>query len=91
MKKLFQFDAALMVILIFSAFFISNQQIVAQNETTAFKRISSEQGLSNDAVTDIIEDRKGFMWFATMDGMDLCGRILCPINIITLTIAFYQK
>lgn len=29
-----------------------------------------EQGLSNNAVTNIYQDRKGFMWFGTYDGLN---------------------
>jgi two-component system sensor histidine kinase ChiS len=35
-----------------------------------FQRISLEQGLSQSVVIDIIQDRKGFMWFATQDGLN---------------------
>ncbi len=47
-----------------------NKQVSAQNENLSFTRITSEQGLSNDGVMDIIRDERGFMWFATIDGLD---------------------
>src|SRR5215213_10008755 len=31
---------------------------------------STEQGLSHQAVTDIIKDREGFMWFGSWDGIN---------------------
>jgi signal transduction histidine kinase/DNA-binding response OmpR family regulator/ligand-binding sensor domain-containing protein len=33
-------------------------------------KIGSQQGLSNNSVTAIFEDREGFMWFGTMDGLN---------------------
>ena len=34
------------------------------------KNFSVEQGLSQGTVIDIIEDADGYMWFATMDGLN---------------------
>lgn len=35
-----------------------------------FARISREQGLSQGNVTCIVQDKKGFMWFGTRDGLN---------------------
>ena len=35
-----------------------------------FKHYSVADGLSQSTVTDIIEDKQGFMWFATTDGLN---------------------
>lgn len=35
-----------------------------------FERIGLEDGLSQSVIYDIIQDRKGFMWFATQDGLN---------------------
>jgi signal transduction histidine kinase/ligand-binding sensor domain-containing protein/DNA-binding response OmpR family regulator len=35
-----------------------------------FEHIGTEHGLSNSNVQAIIEDRQGFIWFATRDGLD---------------------
>ncbi|MCP4603197.1 MAG: histidine kinase, partial [Proteobacteria bacterium] len=35
-----------------------------------FERISIEQGLSQMSVTGILQDKQGFMWFATTDGLN---------------------
>lgn len=34
-----------------------------------FKHITSEQGLSTNFVTTILQDEKGFMWFGTQEGL----------------------
>src|SRR5689334_14821515 len=41
----------------------------AQNESLHFEHIGSEEGLSNETVTTILQDRKGFLWFGTFDGL----------------------
>lgn len=49
-----------------------NQPVIslAQPRAFDFERISLEQGLSQSVVTCILQDRKGFMWFGTMDGLN---------------------
>lgn len=36
----------------------------------AFEHITTEQGLSQSTVNSIIQDKRGFMWFGTNDGLD---------------------
>ncbi|MCC8153358.1 MAG: hypothetical protein LIP01_03575 [Tannerellaceae bacterium] len=36
----------------------------------SFTHYSSENGLSQNTVMNILEDRKGYMWFATWDGIN---------------------
>jgi signal transduction histidine kinase/streptogramin lyase len=43
-------------------------RVVAQDIT--FRRLSVEDGLSHGAIRDIYQDRQGFMWFATEDGLN---------------------
>jgi len=35
-----------------------------------FDRLSLEQGLSQSAVMDVLQDRRGYMWLATEDGLN---------------------
>lgn len=44
--------------------------ILAQKKDLQFTRLSTEQGLSNSEVTDIAQDNQGFIWIATMDGLN---------------------
>lgn len=39
-------------------------------EDLKFKHLSIEDGLSQNAVYEIIQDRHGFMWFGTMNGLN---------------------
>jgi signal transduction histidine kinase/ligand-binding sensor domain-containing protein/DNA-binding NarL/FixJ family response regulator len=41
-----------------------------QDNDIRFERISLEQGLSQSVVTTILQDRRGFMWFGTQDGLN---------------------
>ncbi len=44
--------------------------LFAQQEDIKFGRLSTHDGLSHNIVTDIIQDGRGFMWFATQDGLN---------------------
>ncbi|HLP05574.1 MAG TPA: two-component regulator propeller domain-containing protein [Paludibacter sp.] len=37
---------------------------------STIKKLTVEQGLSNDNVNSIVQDRKGFMWFGTRSGLN---------------------
>jgi len=44
--------------------------VAAGEERIDFDRLSLEQGLSQSIIEQIVQDRKGFMWFATEDGLN---------------------
>lgn len=35
-----------------------------------FNHIDIDQGLSQNVITDMLQDSKGFMWFATYNGLN---------------------
>ena len=39
-------------------------------QTTRFERLSLEEGLSQVSVADILQDKKGFLWVGTQDGLN---------------------
>jgi ligand-binding sensor domain-containing protein len=39
-------------------------------ERVAFRHLTIADGLSQNAVSAIVQDRRGFMWFGTKDGLD---------------------
>src|SRR5688572_1585328 len=47
-----------------------NQGSKAQNESLQFDHIGFEDGISNENVTAILQDSKGYIWFGTMDGLN---------------------
>jgi ligand-binding sensor domain-containing protein/serine phosphatase RsbU (regulator of sigma subunit) len=55
--------------LLFFLIFLYAINSIAQNNV-AFNHLSVENGLSQSAVTCILQDQKGFMWFGTQDGLN---------------------
>src|SRR5262249_13805113 len=41
-----------------------------EHKDIQFERISTEQGLSLNSIFCSLQDRQGFIWFGTMDGLD---------------------
>jgi ligand-binding sensor domain-containing protein len=41
----------------------------SQSSLISFRHLTTEQGLSQDFVGSIAQDREGFIWFGTMDGL----------------------
>ena len=50
----------------------SEQINIAQNQSIAnqFEHLSVKDGLSNNSINCILQDREGFMWFGTNDGLN---------------------
>ncbi len=61
------FKATFIILLLFP---IHSHNLLAQPHDLEFERISLEQGLSQSVVTCVLQDRKGFLWFGTMDGLN---------------------
>jgi len=60
MRKLFS------TILLYSVFLLS----LTAHETVTVSYMDIEQGLSNNQIRGIVQDDRGFMWFATKDGLN---------------------
>jgi ligand-binding sensor domain-containing protein/serine phosphatase RsbU (regulator of sigma subunit) len=65
MNKLWLYLSPLFVLILF----ISGS-LKAQQEDIKFESIPAEQGLSNKSIPAILEDKLGFLWFATQDGLN---------------------
>jgi ligand-binding sensor domain-containing protein/serine phosphatase RsbU (regulator of sigma subunit) len=50
--------------------FLLSTTLSAQQEDIKFESVPAEQGLSNKSIPAIIEDKHGFLWFATQDGLN---------------------
>ncbi|WP_338769087.1 ATP-binding protein [Bernardetia sp. ABR2-2B] len=48
----------------------SCQKIQAQDYDLAYQHLTTEDGLSNNFVTAIIQDQKGFIWIGTQEGLN---------------------
>ncbi len=51
-------------------FFFAGTKIFGQAPELYFEQVSEEQGLSNNNVNCIIQDRQGFIWIGTDDGLN---------------------
>jgi two-component system, sensor histidine kinase ChiS len=57
------------VILLFILILI-NLPLLAQTKEIQFKHLSLKEGLSQSTVLAILQDKEGFMWFGTQDGLN---------------------
>ncbi len=63
-KKLFWITVFLLFL------FSGINKLQAQAPNIKFAHISLEDGLSQSSIYSIVQDNKGFMWFATLDGLN---------------------
>jgi two-component system sensor histidine kinase ChiS len=66
------------ILLLFSGSALLTQPRVALPNINV-ERIGAEHGLSHSTVTDIIRDRRGFIWIATMDGLNRFDGYTCKV------------
>ena len=50
--------------------FVAASPLAAQDGPYSFVHYGTEQGLSNDFITDVIKDRQGFLWIGTTNGLN---------------------
>ncbi|MES9962262.1 MAG: two-component regulator propeller domain-containing protein [Candidatus Sedimenticola sp. 20ELBAFRAG] len=48
----------------------STSSVIAADPVIKFNRLTTENGLSNNNIPGITQDDRGFMWFATFDGLN---------------------
>lgn len=53
-----------------SALFAFTPSVYAQDMSIRFEQITTNDGLSQSTVNDILQDSRGFLWFATEDGLN---------------------
>jgi signal transduction histidine kinase/DNA-binding response OmpR family regulator/ligand-binding sensor domain-containing protein len=56
--------------LLFAVFLWSVSQIGVAQKPTAYETVGSAEGLSQGMVLDILQDKEGFLWVATRDGLN---------------------
>ena len=44
--------------------------VSAEEKQSAFRSLNADDGLTHNAVLAILQDRMGFMWFGTKDGLN---------------------
>ncbi len=65
-----QWNACLRVLCYLVAAFSVSELAVSQTIPLRFEHLSMRQGLSNFTVTSITQDRQGFLWIGTEDGLN---------------------
>ena len=55
---------------LFLSLLIVAKAAVAGQDNIRFQRYTQQQGLSQQAVMAVMQDRSGFMWFATQEGLN---------------------
>ena len=55
---------------VFASVILAAAPAAVGGERIDFERLSLQEGLSQSIVEQIVQDRKGFMWFATEDGLN---------------------
>jgi ligand-binding sensor domain-containing protein/serine phosphatase RsbU (regulator of sigma subunit) len=54
-------------------------QSFGQNAGYRFERLTIDQGLSQNTVTDLAQDQQGFIWIATLDGLNRFDGLACKV------------
>jgi ligand-binding sensor domain-containing protein len=49
---------------------LKSQNLLAQERPITFKHLTIDDGLSQSLIHAILQDRKGYMWFGTQDGLN---------------------
>jgi len=71
MKSLFVKNSNRIKLFILIFFIVSGiNYLTAQAPNIKFAHITLEDGLSQSSIYSIVQDNKGFMWFATLDGLN---------------------
>ena len=55
------------VIFIIGTFLFFQEYLFSQNLNIKFEHITPEQGLSSNAICDVVQDHQGFIWFGTLN------------------------
>lgn len=56
--------------ILFILLFLAVGSMIRASDNPPVKYLGIEQGLSNNAVTSVYQDAKGFLWFGTYDGLN---------------------
>lgn len=67
-NTVFSMGARTLVVIII--FCLNTPNLYCQFQKSQFRFLTITEGLTQNAVLDIIQDRKGFMWFGTKDGLN---------------------
>jgi len=69
-KKISKIGVGMFLFLLILIALTFSTNLYAQTDNKRFVNISTEEGLSNPSVSYIAQDSKGFLWFATQNGLN---------------------
>lgn len=58
------------IVLLLFLFILFTSSSFSQNNNIKFRHLTSDDGLSQNFISCILQDKKGFMWFGTKDGLN---------------------
>ncbi len=64
------FDFKRVVLIVTVGLLVNAGWTYAQSTSMRFDHLTIEEGLSQSTINDILQDQKGFLWFATEDGLN---------------------
>lgn len=68
------------LLLVFGLWLMTGVDVWSQQASDfSFQHLTSENGLSNDHITCMLKDRRGFMWFGTASGLNRFDGISCKV------------
>lgn len=76
--KLILVQFFLAIIMLVSGF-ATYEKICAQPSLKYFEKLTTHDGLSNNMVTDLLEDSRGFLWIATRNGLNRYDGTGCKV------------
>lgn len=65
-----RFDQRCIPVIIAIIISVQSHTLTAQENSVEFERIGIAQGLSQSTINCILQDRSGFLWFGTQDGLN---------------------